>query len=259
MSSTLKTGTDGYFGIAEALKAQIRTGEWSAAERLPALSELARQFACTAITVRRALRLLEDEGLVRVEHGIGSFVADWARGYDLLQLPSFAAELASRAVGSETEVRDQRAGVRCTEAATALGLGPVDPVAVLTRVRRVGGRVVAFQRSYLPEAERAVVLEYTSGQSLYELLRDRTRRMPVKADEQLDALALPGDVARELEVERGSIGWASRRLSRDAEGVPLVYDEAYFPAERVRLRARRVGDRTSLGYEIIGSETGVQR
>src|SRR5438874_9375286 len=90
----------GYLGIAAALRERITRGELPAGAQLPPIGELARQHATTAITARRALRALEEEGLVRVEHGVGTFVADWARGFDLL--PSFGAEMAARDLRVET-------------------------------------------------------------------------------------------------------------------------------------------------------------
>src|SRR5437660_708578 len=84
----------GFVGIAEPLRRAIVRGELTPSSQLPPISELAQRHRTTAITVRRALRMLEEEGLVRVEHGVGTFVVDWAAGYDQLHLPAFAEELA---------------------------------------------------------------------------------------------------------------------------------------------------------------------
>src|SRR5690349_7175703 len=92
----------GYLSIAARLREQILEGALPPGTQLPSISELARRHETTPITVRRALRQLEEEGLVRVEHGVGTFAADWARSFDLL--PTFRAEMASRALNSRTEV-----------------------------------------------------------------------------------------------------------------------------------------------------------
>src|SRR6476469_3686184 len=86
----------GASGIALALRRDIAAGRLSPAEQLPPINALAQAYRTTAITVRRALRTLEEEGLVRVEHGVGTFVADWSGRYDLLHLPSFSAQMAER-------------------------------------------------------------------------------------------------------------------------------------------------------------------
>lgn len=66
----------GYRSLAMRLRFEIteETG-WEAGDKLPSLRDLAKQFATTRITVRRALELLADEGLVVIIAGKGSFIA----------------------------------------------------------------------------------------------------------------------------------------------------------------------------------------
>src|SRR5436309_2534118 len=93
-TSLIQIPAGGYLSIAGRLREQILAGTLAPGVQLPPISELARRHDTTPVTVRRALRQLEEEGLVRVEHGVGTFAADWMRGFDLL--PSFSAEMASR-------------------------------------------------------------------------------------------------------------------------------------------------------------------
>ncbi|QXJ23231.1 GntR family transcriptional regulator [Actinomadura graeca] len=57
--------------ITSALAARIVEGELDPGAWLPSERELAREFGADRSTVRRALRMLADQGLVRVEHGSG--------------------------------------------------------------------------------------------------------------------------------------------------------------------------------------------
>src|SRR5262249_2054151 len=68
---------------------------------------------------------------------------------------------------------------------------------------------------------------------------------PVAAEETLEAVALRGRPAETLEVCSGAPGLFSARTTLDAAGAPLVYDEAWFPADRVRLQLQRRGGRSS--------------
>lgn len=246
-TSPLQTG---FAGIADLLRRAIASGELARHAQLPAISELARRYGTTAITVRRALRLLEQEGLVRVEHGVGTFVADWAGAHDLLRLPSFSAEMEARELRPRTEVRERRHGVTHSRAAEALGLEPGAPLVMLARLRRLRELPVAFQRSYLPPALGALVEGYGPDQSLYEALRQQTGRLPVSSSERLEAIVLVGEIARELEVAEGSAGWHSLRTTLDPAGVPLVYDEAYLPGERLELQIDRHAAQTRLEFRL---------
>jgi len=242
--------TRGFNAIAETLRRALLGGDLPPGEQLPPIGEMARQYGTTAITVRRALRALEEEGLVRVEHGVGTFVADWSRQFDSLHLPSFAAEMAARDMRPETEVRGRTLAVQHVEAATALGQ-PAEAVHMLTRRRLVGGAPVVLQHSYLSAGLRSVVERYTPERSLYEMVRETTGRAPLSAEETVRAIVLAEDVTRELAVSAPAVGWVAVRTTYDALGQPLVYDEAFFPSERVEIQVHRRAGVTQLGYRIV--------
>ena len=61
-----------YVGIAAELRDEIRAGRYR--ERLPSESALMERFGVARMTVRRAMRTLQDEGLAAGVHGKGVFV-----------------------------------------------------------------------------------------------------------------------------------------------------------------------------------------
>lgn len=254
MSTSLQdyTAQRGFNRIAESLRRSITGGELAPRTQLPPIAVLAREYDTTAITVRRALRDLEEEGLIRVEHGVGTFVADWARQFDFLHLPSFATELAAHDLRPQTEVLGREFAVVQGEAAGALGLPHGARLHVLTRLRRVNGRPIVLQRSYLHGGLRRVVEEYAPERSLYEMLREATGRAPLAAEENIRTVQLPEPVAGPLEAA-GALGFRSTRTTFDAAGEPLVYDEAFFPSDRVALEVRRRAGQTQFEYRILPS------
>jgi GntR family transcriptional regulator len=185
---------------------------------------------------------------------VGTFVADWAGQFDLLYLPSFTAEMAAHDVRPATVVLDRASVTDAPEARAALRLGATEAVHVLTRVRRVGAQPIVLQSSYLGGALREVVERYTPDRSLYEMVREATGRAPLAAEETLCALALGPDAAALLAVESGAPGWIAARTTYDAEGLPLVYDEAFFPSERVELQLSRRAGQTRFEYRIKPGE-----
>ncbi|MGB9678764.1 MAG: GntR family transcriptional regulator [Thermoanaerobacteraceae bacterium] len=52
----------------------IKTGQWKEGEKLPSEAKLAKQFGISRATLREAMRILEDEGLIVKQQGIGTFV-----------------------------------------------------------------------------------------------------------------------------------------------------------------------------------------
>ncbi len=63
-----------YEQIADDIRRSIRAGLLRPGERLPAETKLAEQYRRSVPTLRDALRLLREEGLIEKEHGRGNFV-----------------------------------------------------------------------------------------------------------------------------------------------------------------------------------------
>jgi DNA-binding GntR family transcriptional regulator len=57
------------------LRAQLAEGTLAPGDRLPPEAELGNRYGVSRLTVRRALEDLARSGLVRTEHGVGSFIA----------------------------------------------------------------------------------------------------------------------------------------------------------------------------------------
>jgi GntR family transcriptional regulator len=62
--------------LAGILRAQIVSGELARGERLPTILDLSVKFEVAQLTVRKAVQVLKDEGLVVARAGWGTFVAE---------------------------------------------------------------------------------------------------------------------------------------------------------------------------------------
>ena len=60
--------------IKEELARRIVNGEFSFGERFPGLHDLSREYSVSYVTVSKAVKLLESEGYLRCQKGIGHFV-----------------------------------------------------------------------------------------------------------------------------------------------------------------------------------------
>lgn len=60
--------------VLNELLQRLRQGEWQPGDHLPSITQLAAEFAVSTGSVREALRSLQSQGLVRIEHGRGVIV-----------------------------------------------------------------------------------------------------------------------------------------------------------------------------------------
>lgn len=62
-----------YVQVANAIAARIESGELE--RKLPAEPELAKQYGVALGTMRKAMQVLRDRGLIITRHGHGTFAA----------------------------------------------------------------------------------------------------------------------------------------------------------------------------------------
>jgi DNA-binding GntR family transcriptional regulator len=66
--------------LAAILRGQIESGELAPRARLPSILELAGRYELAGVTVRKALDILKDEGLIVAVSGMGTFVVESKSG-----------------------------------------------------------------------------------------------------------------------------------------------------------------------------------
>ena len=70
------SGRPAYAQVADALRAEIRSGRFPPGSQLPSYEALMRKYEVSVTVVRSAVRELKVEGLVYTHQGKGAFVRD---------------------------------------------------------------------------------------------------------------------------------------------------------------------------------------
>src|SRR3954462_14942468 len=85
-----------YETVKTSIEQRIAAGGWQPGVRLPSERELVHEFGCARMTVHRALRELEEEGLIERRQGSGSYVAELHPISNLLQVRDIHDEIRER-------------------------------------------------------------------------------------------------------------------------------------------------------------------
>jgi len=75
-----------YIQVASVLRQRIESGQWLPGEKISTLEELESEFQVARVTVRQAVDVLSEEGLLRALQGRGTFVAKNAQDRHWLKL-----------------------------------------------------------------------------------------------------------------------------------------------------------------------------
>lgn len=249
-SRTLERGP-AYLRIHEELRARILAGHYEHDGPLPSQRALSAEFGVTVMTVRQAIELLKDEGLLLTRPGTGTFAVPRRFAYSIGPLRSLAQEMAAQGLSMRTRVLTFRRVAAPARAAAQLGLPSGAPVYLLERVRSIDGSVAVYQRSHLPlELGRSARRHDLSTRSLYEVFAEELGVAVTRASERMYPIVLHGPKAALLEQPPGSPAILSERLSRDLEDRAVLFDQAFIPGSRLVITAERQTNEMSIRYQL---------
>lgn len=60
--------------VADILRARIADGTYPAGSRVPSVVQLTAEFGIAAVTAQKVMRALREDGVIRTEVGMGSYV-----------------------------------------------------------------------------------------------------------------------------------------------------------------------------------------
>lgn len=240
-----------YVQIADTLRQRILSGALSPQTRLASQREMAEEFQTTLATVRQALKVLEEENLIRTEHGTGSFVNRTAVDEHSFSLLGFSDEMNQRDFVIQTVLIALEWRVVHADASRILHLKPQSPLICLQRLRLFQDRPIVFQNSYLSTRYTEALESFRPEESLYQHLRSKAGVSITATREILQAVLLKQPLAALLQRPADQPALLSLRVSLDQANQPIVYDEAWLPADAFVIETKRFGLRTAYQFHLI--------
>lgn len=213
-----------YQEIADELRARARSA--SAGSMLPSEAEMSEEFDASRVTVRRALELVREEGLIDARQGFGWFVATEPVRQTLESLGTIESQVEG--VGKISERKVEEFAFEAAPAAVGAILG-VDQVLRVKRVNLADGEPFAVVTVWCPaELGGGLSRRDVQRRPFYELLDIELRG----ATQTIGADAIEPADAELLGVRVGTPGLRCRRTTTDIDGRPVLVSEHLFPAHR---------------------------
>ncbi|WP_461208679.1 phosphonate metabolism transcriptional regulator PhnF [Desulfocurvus sp. DL9XJH121] len=228
------TGVALWRQIQKALERDIASGRFAAGEKLPTETELSAVFDVNRHTVRRAMQALEAKGLVSVEQGRGSFVAEEMVSYDLSRRVSFSRNLLKQHRTPAGEVLTAEVVSAEGRVAEMLRLLPGAPVLRMETTSKADGKGLNISTGHYPQErfpgiaavyrETGSVTKGLARHGVDDYVRRETRittHMPSARD------------ARILGQPRNKPVILVESVNVDLQGVPVEYAVTRWAGDRV--------------------------
>lgn len=223
--------------VAEVLRQRIRGGSFPdgvlADERT-----LADQLDASRNTVRDALGLLREEGLITRQRGVGTTVVRPTYGHGLDRLAGLAEALTGYGtVTNEVLVAETTADPPAA-VAERLGLALGAAAVHIERIRRLDGVPVSLDRTYLePGIGGDVLRGDLQGRDIFAIIEEAIGGPLGRAEVEVRAANADHATAALLDVGSGDAIFAVDRLTRLPDETPIDVELLQIPGDRMTLHA----------------------
>ena len=222
-----------YVQLMKSLKEKMIHGEYRIGDKLDSERVMAAQYGINRMTVRNALKALEEEGYVKAYRGRGTFVAR------IPEEPSRKIEIgADSGAGISLSRGIRQRGYRSSRDVISFEKCPAEGeikemfpytshVFVMLRLSKINDRPYAVQKTYIPaevfwDADR---YDFAEG-SLYDYM-DTKDRYPAEVESYLRIDLPPAEYAQLLDNPPDKKVFAVTYLAYDRQGLMIEYTLSY--------------------------------
>ena len=185
-----------YAAIKSYILDRISSGALKPGNRLESEAELVKLFGVSRMTAHRAIRELQDAGVVIRMPGLGSFVADASAKGHIIEIRNIADEIRSRGHEHSARVIVNKAQKADRKSGALLGVGPGTPIFHSVIVHHEAGVPIQLEERFVlgssaPGYDQADFTRITPNQFLM-------RAAPLERVDHIVRAILPAPSAREL-------------------------------------------------------------
>ena len=215
----------------QALKKKIDDGFWEISQRLPSERDLADDYEVSRMTLRQAITLLVEEGILERRVGSGTYVASHRVQEKMRGTTSFTEIVRSQGKTPSSQVVSyQRKPANETEI-QQLQLKTSDYVVRMERVRYADNMPLVFEVASIPEKLIREFKREDIAEHFFQTLTDNGYEIG-KSQQTIYAKNASERVANYLKVPKNHAVLALTQVSYFTDGRPFEYVHSQYVGDR---------------------------
>ncbi|MCY1715173.1 GntR family transcriptional regulator [Caproiciproducens galactitolivorans] len=212
-----------YYQVKSIIIDNIKNKVWTMNSKIPAERELCEMYKVSRITVRQALKELEDEGYLYRKQGKGTFVTGQKFVQRLSQFYSFSEEIAKMGAIPSTKTISFDISEADPLIAEKLQIGSNEMVFAIKRLRLADNEPFGIETSYVVYKYAMELKEEDVNQfGLYNALKLKCGVIPNEATETFEAVNVGSEDAKYLNVSKNAAALHLNRIT-SANGNKIEY------------------------------------
>ena len=240
MASLNSSKKPAYLVMAEIISQQIHSGVYRLGQRLPAEATLAERYNLSPMTVRRSIKHLVRNGLVRSIHGSGTYVARLNLKDSVFNLNLFQHLFVP---GDDMVVELLETSITIADSVQAQKLETMQGISLVTLNRLIhkNGQPMAVYRTHLIYNPKVPSVEAELNMStMNDLLEGGERATFKKGLMTFAAAILDEKDANTLKLQAGELIYALEVVFYDFDDRPVSYGRFTIPCHLITL-SNKVG------------------
>lgn len=221
-----------YLQIKDILVERIQDGMWPEQSLIPTERELMEEFDVSRTTIRQAISILVQIGLVEKTQGKGTIVKPQKLVGRLGSLKGFAEEVVEK--GQIPQSKLIRAAFKdqlYTEKAM-LEVKEDEDILLVERIRFANNTPIALERSCWPYKIGKILMQFDLNEArYYKILEDHNIYLS-KASEKIYAINATQDEADLLGIRPGEALLEMNRLSFGMNNYPIEYTKTKYRSDQ---------------------------
>ena len=226
-----------YAQVVRILLEQIAAGAFRPGDRLPSEAQLCERYGVSPMTVRRAINILSDRGVVVAEQGRGTFVKPLELGAATFGLESLQ-NLFRSGGRSRVELSEVRIALAVKRTARKLAISVGDRIVYIRRLIFQGEEPILLHREHLIyDPTRPIIEAEMEVTALRGLFSGGGESDLKRGDLTIDATVLTEGEASLLHSEAGTPAFRLEHIFYDFDDRPVSWGYFICAGDRLHFTA----------------------
>ncbi|NQD67315.1 GntR family transcriptional regulator [Bacillus haikouensis] len=226
----MNTHTPLYKQVANQIKKQIQSDNLDKDDAIPSEQKLSESFNVSRVTIRQAIKLLVDEGILYKVRGSGTYVKQPKIEHDIYRLQGFTEEMESLNHVPSNQVLEFSMQLPAEPIKEKLNLKDNEKVFFIRRLRSGDGEPMILEETYMPVTLFPDLSVEVMTRSKYEYVEKKGYKIKERQGEILPHI--PSKELREILQMKDSSCLAMNLCAYLEDGTLFEYTKLYFRSEK---------------------------
>ncbi|MGI8315968.1 GntR family transcriptional regulator [Halobacillus mangrovi] len=217
-----------YLQLKEVFIDRIQKGHWEPDKLIPTEQELMKEFDVSRTTIRQAISILVQDGLVEKKQGRGTIVKPRKLSGNLSQLKGFAEEVLERGQTPRSKLIRAEFKDNLFHEKSMLDIKDDQPILLIERIRLADETPVALERTCWPKDIGDILMKYDLNEARYYEILENYDVYLNRATEKIAAINSTIDEADALGIRAGEALLEMTRLSFGINDRPIEYTKTKY-------------------------------